>query len=262
MLAVISPAKTLDFSSPLRARKATTPEFTAEAVALADTLSGKSAADLAGMMDLSDELATLNHDRFQAFRAAPSAKATRQALYAFMGDVYVGLDARTLTASDVAYAQKRLRILSGLYGLLRPLDAIQPYRLEMGTVVAHDGARDLYRFWGARPALALAAQAAAVRTRYLVNLASQEYFKAVDRRALTLEVVTPVFKDRVRDEYRVVSFFAKRARGMMARFIIERRCRKPSDLVAFDSAGYRYDAAQSTPLAPVFLRDAPPSEQA
>ena len=259
MLAVISPAKTLDFATAVRLRKATTAEFTDAAAELAEIMRGLQPSQLRRLLSISDELAQLNHQRFQAWSAAPPATATRQALFAFMGDVYVGLQARTLTARDLAFAQRHVRILSGLYGVLRPFDLIQPYRLDMGTALGHGAGRNLYAFWGARPAAALQAQAATLRTRTLVNLASQEYFKAVDTQALGLAVVTPVFKELARGEYRVLSFSAKRARGMMVRFMIERRCRKPADLLAFDRGGYAYNAALSTPTTPVFTRNAVPA---
>lgn len=256
MLAVISPAKTLDFTCHARSAKATEPEFMAEAEALATLVARKKPAQLKSLMSISDELAALNHARFQDWSATPAADAVRPALFAFRGDVYQGLDADTLKARDIEHAQSHLRILSGLYGLLRPLDNIQPHRLEMGTRLKNPAGGNLYAYWSERPARALAAQARSVRSRVLVNLASQEYFRAVDERALGLAVITPVFKDWSRGEYRVLSFFAKRARGMMVRYILERRCRKPTELLDFDSAGYAYDEARSTPQAPVFLRRA------
>ena len=259
MLAVISPAKTLDFSTPVRLRRASVPEFALAAAELARTMQKKKPAQLRALMSLSDDLATLNYTRFQRWSPTPAPTATRQALFAFMGDVYVGLDARSLNTSDLDFAQKHLRILSGLYGVLRPFDLIQPYRLEMGTALVHGRARSLYAFWGAQPAAALKAQADVLGTRTLVNLASQEYFKAVDLRHLGLEVITPVFKDLARGQYRVLSFFAKRARGLLARFMIEQRCRKAADLRAFDDAGYAYNAALSTPSTLVFTRESPPN---
>lgn len=257
MLAVISPAKTLDFASQPPSRKHTAPEFIAEAQALAAIMTTKKPAQLRALMAISDELAALNHARFQTWSAQPAQSAQRPALFAFRGDVYLGLEATTLAARDLDYAQSHVRILSGLYGLLRPLDLIQPYRLEMGTRLKNPRGRDLYAFWDARPAHALAAQAKALRTPTLVNLASQEYFRAVDEDALGLEVVTPMFKDWSRGEYRTISFFAKRARGMMLRYMVERRCRKAAQLLEFTGGGYAYDAASSTPQAPVFIRRQP-----
>jgi cytoplasmic iron level regulating protein YaaA (DUF328/UPF0246 family) len=262
MLAVISPAKTLDFTSEPVTAKHSEPEFMDAAAVLARLMANKKPSQLKSLMSISEQLASLNHARFQAWSRTPAPDAMRAALFAFKGDVYQGLDAATLKARDIDYAQSHLRILSGLYGLLRPLDLIQPYRLEMGTALTNPRGRSLYDYWGDVPARALAAQASSLRTRVLVNLASQEYFRAVDSDALGLDIVTPVFKDWSRGEYRILSFFAKRARGMMVRFLIERRCRKPAELLDFDSAGYAYDAESSTPQSPVFLRRLPGSDAA
>ncbi len=256
MLAVISPAKTLDFASEPRDVVTTRPAFHAEAEALAAIMAKRKPAQLKRLMDISDELARLNHARFQTWSPSPAPDAERAALYAFRGDTYLGLDAPSLKPRQIAYAQDHLRILSGLYGVLRPLDTIQPYRLEMGTALRTPRGRNLYAWWGELPARALAEQAATLRTRWLVNLASQEYFGAVDTRALDLEVVTPVFQDWSGGRYRTLGLFAKRARGMMARYLIEHRCRKPAELLAFDTAGYAYDPEASTPDAPVFRRRA------
>lgn len=255
MLAVISPAKTLDFEQPVPRTALTAPAFLDDAATLAALVRRKSPAALGRLLSISDKLAHLNHERFAHWSVTPAG--ARVAIFAFMGDVYTGLDARSLGSADLRRTQSRLRILSGLYGLLRPFDAIAPYRLEMGTALRNPRGRNLYAFWGERLAVALNEQARSVRTRVLVNLASNEYFDAVDRAALELDVVSPVFKDHTPTGYRVVSFFAKRARGMMARFLIERRCREPADLLAFDAAGYRYNAALSRGDAPVFTRDAP-----
>lgn len=256
MLVVISPAKTLDFETRLRTRRHTQPEFLPQSCELVGRLRGKKPAQLRALMGISADLAELNHARFQAWSADNTPENSRQALLAFMGDVYTGLDARTLAPGDIDYAQKRLRILSGLYGLLRPLDLIQPYRLEMGTRLNNHYGANLYRYWGQRPTLALNTEAAALRTRFLVNLASNEYFKAVDTQLLEPEVITPVFTDRSGDGYKVLSFFAKKARGMMARYIVQRRLRKPEGLRDFDAEGYRYDEAQSSRNTYVFKRDA------
>ncbi|MCC6707862.1 MAG: peroxide stress protein YaaA [Gammaproteobacteria bacterium] len=258
MLAVISPAKTLDFECRALTAKATEPEFLGEAAALATLMARKKPAQLKSLMSISDDLATLNHARFQEWSVTPPPASVRPALFAFRGDVYQGLDADTLTTRELDYAQTHLRILSGLYGLLRPLDNIQPYRLEMGTRLKNPRGGNLYAYWADTPARALAEQARQLRTKLLVNLASQEYFRAVDQQALGLTVITPVFKDWARGEYRILSFFAKRARGMMVRYMLERRCRKHADLLDFTSGGYAYDAASSTPEAPVFLRRTAP----
>ena len=257
MLAVISPAKTLDFDSEVALNKLTEPEFLDQAQTLATIMARKKRTELRTLMAISEPLAALNHARFQAWSRTTTASALRPALLAFKGDVYQGLDAATLGSREFDYAQKHVRILSGLYGLLRPRDLIAPYRLEMGTTLKNPRGRNLYDYWGQTLAQALAAQAKTLRTRTLVNLASQEYFRAVDEQALGLQVVTPVFKDWSHGQYKILSFFAKRARGMMVRYMLEQRAHKPADLLGFDSAGYAYDKKGSTELMPVFLRRSP-----
>ena len=259
MLAVISPAKTLDFASEVAIVKHTAPEFLAQAETLAAIMARKKPAQLRALMTISEPLAVLNHARFQAWSHLAAPAALRPALLAFKGDVYQGLDASTLGKRELDYAQNHVRILSGLYGLLRPRDLIAPYRLEMGTTLKNPRGRNLYDYWGETLAHALAAQAKALRTTTLVNLASQEYFRAVNEQALGLVVVTPVFKDWSRGQYKILSFFAKRARGMMVRYMIERRARKPADLLGFDRAGYAYDEESSTVRTPVFLRRVAPA---
>ncbi|MEQ8232377.1 MAG: peroxide stress protein YaaA [Gammaproteobacteria bacterium] len=253
MLVVISPAKTLDFETPLTIRKHTLPEHLEATGELVGIMQRKKPADLKQLMGISDKLAELNVARYRDWQADPAANA-RQAVLAFMGDVYTGLDARSLPARDLDFAQKHLRILSGLYGVLRPLDLIKPYRLEMGTALATRRGANLYRFWGDAPTASLNLQARALRTRWLVNLASNEYFGVIATERLEPAVITPIFEDWSRDRYKVISFHAKKARGMMARFIIETRARKPLDLHAFDRAGYRYVAAASSEDRPVFRR--------
>ena len=253
MLAVISPAKTLDFESPLRIRKHTLPEFAAETAALVEIMRRQEAPDLMRLMSISAKLAEQNVARYRTWSGDPTHNA-RQAVLAFMGDVYTGLDAHSLGSRGLHSAQQRLRILSGLYGVLKPLDLIKPYRLEMGTVLETTRGTNLYRYWGALPTAALNAQLGILRSPYLVNLASAEYFRVVDDKRLEGEVVTPVFKDWSNGAYKVVSFFAKRARGMMARFVVEQRPRRPADLMDFAADGYRYDARQSTATTLVFTR--------
>ncbi|MGE0483109.1 MAG: peroxide stress protein YaaA [Gammaproteobacteria bacterium] len=253
MLITISPAKTLDFDSPLKLSRHSMPALGDEAATLAAIMRKKRPAELKALMGISDKLAELNAERFRDWAKVP-AEGTRQAVLAFMGDVYTGLDARSLDARDLDWAQKHLRILSGLYGVLRPLDLIRPYRLEMGTALATPRGANLYQYWGETPTRLLNEQAASLRTRWLVNLASQEYFGVVARKQLGPAVVTPVFKDFSNGQYKVVSFFAKKARGLMTRFIIENRLRKPADLLDFDREGYRYAPEESSPDAPVFKR--------
>lgn len=253
MLAVISPAKTLDFESPLRTKKHTLPEFTSETAALIEVMRRQEAPDLMRLMAISAKLAAQNVARYRTWSDDPAQNA-RQAVLAFMGDVYTGLDARSLGSRGLDSAQQRLRILSGLYGVLKPLDLIQPYRLEMGTPLATTRGTNLYRYWGALPTAALNAQLTSLRSPYLVNLASAEYFRVIDQKRLDGEVITPVFKDWSNGEYKVLSFFAKRARGMMARYVIEERPRRPAELRDFAGDGYRYDAKRSSATTLVFTR--------
>lgn len=254
MLIVISPAKRLDWSG--EARDVTEPAFLREANTLAGHMRQVPLKGLKAMMDLSDDLARLNRDRFREFSDAPADHAVQPAVMAFAGDTYVGLDARSLSDDDIAWAQDHLRILSGLYGLLRPRDAIQPYRLEMGSRLKTRRGETLYDFWRDEISKALNAAAEDAGTNVLVNCASQEYFGAVDRKRLKLRVVTPVFLEDKGGEPKVVSFFAKKARGAMARYIVERRLTDPAALADFDTGGYRYDADRSSPDGPVFVREA------
>ncbi len=255
MLTVISPAKSLDMEPT--AINATAPEWQADAVRLAKTMRGQTLGQLKSLMSISDDLAKLNRDRFKAFDDAPDDHLTKPAALAFNGDTYQGLEAKTLTDEDLAWAQDHLRILSGLYGLLRPLDAIQPYRLEMGSRLKTRRGKSLYDYWGDQIAKGLNAQAKAVGADTLVNCASQEYFGAADTKALKLRVVTPQFMEVKDDKPRIVSFFAKRARGAMARFIVTEQLTKADDIHAFSTGGYAYDADISTPDKPVFTRPYP-----
>jgi cytoplasmic iron level regulating protein YaaA (DUF328/UPF0246 family) len=258
MLTVISPAKRLDLD-PVTLPGAMTPSepaFAADAARLARVARRLSVADLRGLMAISEPLAVLNRDRFKSFAAAPEPDQLHPAALMFAGDTYIGLEAKTLSEDALRWAQDRLRILSGLYGLLRPLDAIQPYRLEMGNKLATARAADLYGDWGKRLARALNAQAAALGTGTLVNCASQEYFGAVDRNALKLRVITPVFLEDKAGEAKIVSFFAKQARGAMARFIAENRLTDPVSIQSFDTGGYRFQPQRSDGDCWVFLRAA------
>jgi hypothetical protein len=255
MLVVVSPAKRLTWSeSPARA--VTTPEFAQDAAHLARRAARLSKTDLRKLMGISENLASLNQKRFRAFSEAPAPEDVRPALDTFAGDTYQGIDAASLDADARAYAQEHLAILSGLYGLLRPDDGIQPYRLEMGSKLSTRKAADLYGYWGDRIARALAARAAETGSDAVVNCASQEYFGAVDTEALGLRVITPVFLEDRPDGPKIVSFYAKKARGAMARFVMERRLRDPDALAEFDTGGYAFDPARSAPDAPVFLRRA------
>lgn len=256
MLTVISPAKRMN-EKPQALPPGfdlTRPEFSKDAAALADHARGLSADDLCGLMDISPKLGALNHDRFASFDPKRAGQASA---YLFDGDTYAGLEARRLEPDALRWAQGHLRILSGLYGLLRPLDGIQPYRLEMGVRLANPRGADLYAWWGAKPALALKAQAAEVGARALVNCASAEYFGAVDAKALGLPIITPVFLEQKGDEAKIVSFWAKKARGAMARFISENHLTDPEDLHGFATGGYQFRPAQSDAQRLVFMRPAP-----
>ena len=253
MLTVISPAKRLNEAPHEAGLLPTQPEFASDAVRLAKVARELSAEDLAKLMDISANLAKLNHDRFKVF----SAKAVGMpAAFMFDGDTYAGLEARRMEADTLRWAQGHLRILSGLYGLLRPMDAIQPYRLEMGSRLENSRGRDLYAYWGGRISKVLNATAAEVGAQVLVNCASTEYFTAVDRKALKLAVITPVFLEERGGEAKIVSFRAKKARGAMARFICQHHLTDPADLRGFDLGGYQFQAAQSDALRLVFSRSA------
>lgn len=255
MLVVISPAKRLDWD-PRPEVPQSTPQMQAEAIRLARTARNLTLRDLRGLMDLSPDLARLNRDRFRAFAEDPAPEETRPAAWAFAGDTYQGLEAASLSPEEVDWAQDHLRILSGLYGLLRPRDAIQPYRLEMGSRLKTRRGGNLYDFWRDSLAKALNAQAQELGTGVLVNCASQEYFGAVAPAALKLRVVTPQFMEVKNGAPKVVSFFAKRARGAMARYIIQHRLTDPEGLQDFDAGGYAYRPDLSQPDQPVFTREA------
>ncbi|MBE1285160.1 MAG: peroxide stress protein YaaA [Rhodobacteraceae bacterium] len=254
MLVVISPAKRLDWSE--RQVEATEPDFQADALRLAKTARNLTLGDLKKLMDLSDDLARLNRDRFRAFTDQPGAEDLRPAALAFAGDTYMGLEAGSLDGEEMAWAQDHLRILSGLYGVLRPLDAIQAYRLEMGSRLKTRRGKNLYDYWRDQLSKSLNAQAETVGTEILVNCASQEYFGAVAPKALKLRVITPVFMEDKGGTPKIVSFFAKRARGAMARYIIQRRLTDPASLLEFDSGGYEYRPDLSEEDKPVFVRPA------
>jgi uncharacterized protein len=254
MLFVISPAKTLDFTPADPSLPATAPQMKTEANALAQVAKTLRAADLKRLMDISDDLATLNVERFKTFRLRGEGEGQVQAAFAFDGDVYDGLQARTLDAEALAWTQDHLRILSGLYGLLRPLDKIQPYRLEMGVRLKTDRGSSLYDYWGDKPAKALNKAAEGHADHTLINLASHEYFGAVDARALKLPVVTCHFKEEKEGALQIVSFYAKRARGRMARFAIDNRIEQAEALKAFDLDDYSFRPALSSDRDWVFAR--------
>ena len=255
MLILLSPAKSLDYDSPLATKKASEPRLVSDSEYLVDIMRRKSPADLAEMMKISDDLAHLNWERFQEWEPDFSGTAARPAILAFDGDVYRGLGARERFAErDFTWAQRHLRILSGLHGLLRPLDLIHPYRLEMGSKLETERGGNLYEFWGDRITRLINEDLGTVSPKVVVNLASNEYFQSVDPSAVDGRIITPVFKDEKNGTFRVVSFFAKAARGEMAAWLILNRAKTLKAIRQFDVGGYRYDPGQSTPSEPVFLR--------
>ncbi len=259
MLFLLSPAKRLDYKSPVPpevAALATAPKFMGEAAALIEVMKAKTPLQVAKLMDLSDELAALNVARYAAWSKRNTAKNSRPAVLAFAGDVYEGLQAETLAVDDLAWAQEHVVILSGLYGALRPLDKLQPYRLEMGTAVATERGRNLYDWWGDTIAAHLNQRQRGERAPVIVNLASQEYSRAALRPALKARVVECVFEEGQGGKYRIVSFFAKKARGLMARFAIQNRIETPEALREFDEEGYGFVPALSANDRLVFRRQA------
>jgi cytoplasmic iron level regulating protein YaaA (DUF328/UPF0246 family) len=258
MLTVISPAKTLDFETPPGTRKSTVPQLLERSAELVEDMRALSPDDIRGLMGVSDKIAELNHARFMNWSRPFSLDNAKQSILAFKGDVYTGLDAETLSAAQLSFAQQHLRILSGLYGVLRPLDLMQPYRLEMGLKFANRGGNNLYQFWGDQITSSLNGQLKKIKSTVLVNLASNEYFKSVKSRELNAEIITPVFRDLKSGKYKVISFYAKKARGQMARYILEKGMEEPAALKRFRGDGYKYNSSQSTAVEWVFTRDKPP----
>ena len=254
MLMLLSPAKTLDYASPLLTNTHSLPDFIPRSAELIGLLRQLSPSEVGSLMQISDPLAQLNAQRYADWSKKFNFNNARQALLAFNGDVYEGLDAASLRETQLAWAQDHLRILSGLYGVLRPLDLMQPYRLEMGTRLGNAHGKDLYAFWGERVTHAINAALAQHPAPALINLASEEYFKVVKPALLTVPVITPVFEDWKGGKYKIISFYAKRARGLMARFAIDKKITKPAQLKKFDREGYAFDAAHSSPSSWVFRR--------
>ncbi|MBI6854266.1 peroxide stress protein YaaA [Pseudomonas cichorii] len=257
MLMVISPAKTLDYETPPTTERFTQPQYLDHSQELITQLRELTPAQIGELMHLSDKLSGLNAARFGSWTPAFTPDNAKQALLAFKGDVYTGLQAETLTDAQLSYAQDHLRMLSGLYGLLRPLDLMQPYRLEMGTKLANARGKDLYAFWGTRISEWLNQALADQGDDLLLNLASNEYFSAVKRSSLKARIIDTEFKDLKNGQYKIISFYAKKARGMMSRFVITEQINTPEALKDFDVQGYRYSAEQSTTDKLVFLRDTP-----
>lgn len=255
MLMVISPAKTLDYETPPTTARFTQPQYLDHSQELITQLRDLSPAQISELMHLSDKLSGLNAARFGSWTPDFTPDNAKQALLAFKGDVYTGLDATRLNDSDLDYAQQHLRMLSGLYGLLRPLDLMMPYRLEMGTKLANARGKDLYAFWGERISQWLNEALQAQGDNVLLNLASNEYFSAVKRKALDARVINTEFRDLKNGQYKIISFYAKKARGLMTRFVITERINQAADLKAFDTDGYRFSTKDSTADNLVFLRD-------
>lgn len=255
MLMVISPAKTLDYDTPPATPRFTQPEHLDHAQDLIQQLRDFTPAQIAELMHLSDKLAGLNAARFGSWERPFNPSNAKQALLAFKGDVYTGLNAEDFSEADFDFAQTHLRMLSGLYGVLRPLDLMQPYRLEMGTKLANPRGNNLYDFWGERISGWLNEALAAQGDEVLLNLASTEYFSAVKRKALNAQVIDTEFKDLKNGQYKIISFYAKKARGLMARYVIKERLTNLAGLKDFTYEGYAYSSAQSTPSKLVFLRE-------
>ena len=255
MLILVSPAKTLDYESELDVKDFSVAPLLSDSELLIKELQQKNPNDLSSLMGLSEKLALLNFDRNMNWsRPTKPSESARQAIFAFKGDVYQGLDASSLSKAEIKYANKNLCILSGLYGLLKPLDLMYPYRLEMGTKMKNNRGNNLYEFWGSKVTELLNDFATDNRSKAIVNLASVEYFSVIKKDQINLPIINPVFKDYKNGQYKIVSFFAKKARGLMSRFIIQNQIKKPEDLIEFNLDGYRYSKKESKENLPVFLR--------
>ncbi|MDV7105214.1 peroxide stress protein YaaA [Vibrio sp. TH_r3] len=255
MLIIVSPAKTLDYESPLAIEKYTQPELIDQSKLLIKECRKLTPVDIATLMKVSDKIAGLNVARFEQWSETFTTENSRQAILAFKGDVYTGLEAQSMSEEDFDYAQSHLRMLSGLYGLLRPLDLMQPYRLEMGSRLANERGSNLYHFWGDIITNKLNDALSEQEDNIVVNLASNEYFKSVKTKQLNGKVVTPIFKDCKNGQYKVISFYAKKARGMMARYIIDNRISSIESLTKFDVAGYYFVEQESSATELVFKRE-------
>ena len=258
MLTVLSPAKTLDYESPSITDQTSTPQFMDQSALLVDDARTMAPDDIRSLMGVSEAIASLNHERFMNWAPESTIANAKQAILAFKGDVYTGLEAETMSTKDLEFAQVHLRILSGLYGLLRPLDLMQPYRLEMGLKFSNQRGKNLYEFWGERITDAINTDLSSAGMETLVNLASNEYFKAVKTKSLNADIITPQFKDLKNGQYKMISFFAKKARGVMARYIIDNQLTDPEQLKSFTGSGYYFSAEQSSGNNLVFLRDSAP----
>ena len=255
MLTLLSPAKSLDFETPSPTGKATQPQLLDDSSVLVEAMRDFTAKELSSLMKISGRLGALNFRRFEAWSLPFTKDNAKQAIVAFQGDVYVGMDAGSFSTEEFAFAQKHVRILSGLYGVLRPLDLIQPYRLEMGTRLENDRGKNLYEFWGDRITDRLNRDLRSQKSGVVVNLASVEYFKSVNVDKLDADIVSPVFRDERNGTYKIISFYAKKARGMMTGWMVRNGIDDPKKLKGFDVAGYRYSEEMSEPGKPTFIRD-------
>lgn len=255
MLALISPAKTLDYETALPTEKFTQPRLLDHSQELIEVASKLSASEIASLMSVSEKIATLNAERFRDWQPEFNFANARQAIFAFKGDVYTGLNAYQLEKQDIDYAQKHLRMLSGLYGLLRPLDLMMPYRLEMGTKLKNTRGNNLYEFWGNTITETINADLAQAESELLVNIASDEYYKSVKESKIKAEIIKPVFLDQKNGKYKVISFYAKKARGLMARYLLENKIERAEDIKSFNTDGYYFDAESSLKGELVFKRD-------
>ncbi len=254
MLIVLSPAKSLDYKTPVKVKAPTLPEFVSESAKLIADLKKLAPQEVADLMGLSDQLAILNVGRYRDWSKKFTEANSKPAIYAFDGDVYDGFDVKSLSPKAVDFAQDHIRILSGLYGALRPLDLMQPYRLEMGTAFKNARGKDLYAFWGEQITESLKKILDKQKKPVLLNLASEEYFKVLQPRKLDCPVIAPVFQDEKDGKYKIISFYAKRARGLMARYVVDNRITDPADLKSFNLDGYKYSPSESSTEKPVFRR--------
>ena len=254
MITVLCPAKKLSNKCSANTSMFTEPKFLVQSQELITILKKKSPEDLQELMGISENLSILNWERFQSWKLPLNKNDSREAIFCFEGDTYTGLNANDLNKQDIAFAQNHARILSGLYGLLRPLDLILPYRLEMGTRLMNDEGNNLYHFWGDKLVKAISKELDSHDEKILINCASVEYFKSLNQDSLDIKVITPQFKEMKNGKYKIISFFAKKARGMMARYIIKNQIGDPKSILQFDYAGYKYNRVLSTLNEPVFTR--------
>lgn len=257
MLIVVSPAKTLDYDTPPKTKTFTLPDYLDDSAELIHRMREFSSLDISELMKVSTKIADLNFDRFEAWNKKFTEKNAKQAVLAFKGDVYTGLDAESFTAKDFKFAQKHFRMLSGLYGLLRPLDLMQPYRLEMGTKLSTERGKNLYEFWGSEITDGLNKQLKKIKSDYLINLASNEYFKAVKPKELKGEIITPAFKELKNGDYKMIGVYAKKARGLLSRYVIQNQLSDIEDIKSFDVEGYKYNQKLSKDNSWVFTRKIP-----